>query len=108
MKANRVQRQSAIAAVRRLIAEKLILRLLPHRRRSDQEERACPSRSRRKDGGAAAPIQITGETEMIPFNNLRKMTAEHGLSMTSPHVQAVEAIRRRSARETYRQWMNAK
>ena len=53
------------------------------------------------EGGAAArsvpspaPMQITGETEMIPFNKLRKMTAEHMVrsKATSPHVlQAVEA-----------------
>lgn len=61
------------------------------------------------DGGGAgtaarsapAPMQITGETEVIPFNNLRKMTAEHMVrsKATSPHVlQAVEADFGRVAR----------
>lgn len=48
-----------------------------------------------------APMQITGETEVIPFNNLRKMTAEHMVrsKATSPHVlQAVEADFGRVAR----------
>ena len=69
------------------------------------------------EGGAAArsvpspaPMQITGETEMIPFNKLRKMTAEHMVrsKATSPHVlQAVEADFGRVARareNTSRQW----
>ena len=50
---------------------------------------------------APAPMQITGETEVIPFNNLRKMTAEHMVrsKATSPHVlQAVEADFGRVAR----------
>ncbi|MEE2720662.1 MAG: dihydrolipoamide acetyltransferase family protein [Pseudomonadota bacterium] len=51
-------------------------------------------------GAAAKPaprtdsLTISGETEVIPFNNLRKMTAEHMVrsKATSPHVlQAVEA-----------------
>ena len=60
------------------------------------------------DGGGApaartvpTPMQITGETEVIPFNNLRKMTAEHMVrsKATSPHVlQAVEADFGRVAR----------
>ncbi|MAM67968.1 MAG: dihydrolipoyllysine-residue succinyltransferase [Rhodospirillaceae bacterium] len=39
-------------------------------------------------------LTMSGETEVIPFNNLRKMTAEHMVrsKATSPHVlQAVEA-----------------
>ena len=46
-------------------------------------------------------MQITGETEMIPFNKLRKMTAEHMVrsKAASPHVlQAVEADFGRSFR----------
>ena len=51
-------------------------------------------------GAAAKPaprtdsLTISGETEVIPFNKLRKMTAEHMVrsKATSPHVlQAVEA-----------------
>ena len=51
-------------------------------------------------GAAAKPaprtdsLTMSGETEVIPFNNLRKMTAEHMVrsKATSPHVlQAVEA-----------------
>jgi pyruvate dehydrogenase E2 component (dihydrolipoamide acetyltransferase) len=50
---------------------------------------------------APAPMQISGETEIIPFNNLRKMTAEHMVrsKATSPHVlQAVETDFGRVAR----------
>ena len=48
-----------------------------------------------------APMQISGETEIIPFSNLRRMTAEHMVrsKATSPHVlQAVEADFGRVAR----------
>ena len=47
-----------------------------------------------RGGPAPAQIQFTGETEVIPFNNLRRVTAEHMVrsKATSPHVlQAVEA-----------------
>jgi len=49
-----------------------------------------------------APLDFSGEdTEIIPFNNLRKLTAEHMVrsKATSPHVlQAVEADFARVAR----------